>query len=197
MIATAGLLAMTAGCAAPKPVRFYTMEVPPLRETPATKAFPVSLMVGRLHASRLLQDDRIVYGTSPVEMGVYNLHRWAQPPPGMIETMLVEKLRASGQYESVQRLAGAARGDYVVRGRLISLKEMDLPSGIVARFGLELELFQPKTGTVVWTQTYEHDEPVAKKTVNDVVEALQRNVEEGLSQLTAGLGQYFAAQAAK
>jgi ABC-type uncharacterized transport system auxiliary subunit len=157
----------------------------------------VSLLVGRLRSTRLLEDDRIVYGLSSVEMGVYNAHRWAEPPPEMIETMLVERLRASGQYESVQRLSGGARGDYVVRGRLLTLKEVDSPSGIVGRFAIELELFRLKTGTVVWTQTYEHDEPVEKKTVNDVVEALQKNVEAGLGQLTASLGQYFASQSTK
>jgi len=196
MIAVAGFLAMLSGCGAARPMRFYTLEKPPVG-TQAATPYPVELMVGRLRATRLLHDDRIVYAISPVEMGVYNGHRWAEPPPGMIETMLIQQLRATGQYKSVERLSGAARGEYVVRGRLIALEELDQPSGIVARFAIELYLFQLKTGTVVWSQTYEHDEPVAKKTVNDVVEALQRNVQTGLRQLTAGLGQYFASQAAK
>jgi ABC-type uncharacterized transport system auxiliary subunit len=193
----AGFVASLSGCGAARPMKFYTLEAPPTGTQATVTQYPVELMVGRLHASRLLHDDRIVYGISAVEMGVYNGHRWAEPPPGMIETMLIQQLRATGQYKSVQRLAGAARGEYIVRGRLISLEELDQPSGIVARFGLQLDLFQIKTGTVVWSQTYEHDEPVAKKTVNDVVEALQRNVQTGLSQLTAELGQYFASQAAK
>jgi cholesterol transport system auxiliary component len=197
LIIAAAFLTVIAGCGASRPVRYYTLERPPVTEAAPTNAYPVSLLVGRLRATRLLEDDRIVYGMSAVEMGVYNVDRWAEPPPEMIETMLLERLRATGQYKSVQRLSGAARGDYVLRGRLLSLKELDLSSGIVGRFSIELDLFQPSTGTVVWTQTYEHDEPVAKKTVNDVVEALQKNVETGLAQLTAGLGQYFASQAAK
>jgi cholesterol transport system auxiliary component len=196
-IVVAGMLAALAGCGASRPVRFYTLEKPPAG-TPATvNPFPVALMVGRLSAPHLLRDDRIVYGMNEVEMGVYSGHRWAEPPPEMLESMLIEQLRATGQYRSVQRLSSAARGDYIVGGRLISLNELDTPSGIVARFAIELELFQPKTGTVVWTQSYQRDEPVARKTVNDVVEALQRNVQAGLSQLTNELGQYFTAQAEK
>jgi cholesterol transport system auxiliary component len=196
-IVAAGMLAMLSGCGAARPPKFYTLEKLPAAAPAAAQVYPVSLMVGRLTAPQLLRGDRIVYGMSSVEMGVYTAHRWAEPPPQMIETMLIEKLRATGQYKSVQRLAGASRGDYILRGRLIALNEMDTPSGIVARFAMELELFQPKSGTVVWTQSYEHDEPVAKKTVNDVVEALQQNVEAGLQQLTAELGQYFASQATK
>lgn len=193
LIVAANCLLMAAGCGAARPVHYYTLEQPPsASDTPAAHPNGVSLLVARVRAAQLLEEDRIVYGVSPVEMGVYGSHRWAEPPPEMIETMLVERLRATGQYKSVQPLAGAARGDYVVRGRLISLKEMDLPSGVVARFTLDLELFDPKTGAVVWSQTYSHDEPVQSKTVNAVVEALQRNVQGGLGQLVDGLGQYFA-----
>jgi cholesterol transport system auxiliary component len=193
LIAAAACLIVVAGCGAERPVHYYTLDQPAaVTESAEPHVYSVSLLVARVRATQLLEDDRIVYGVSQVEMGVYGSQRWAEPPPEMIETMLVERLRATGQYKSVERLAGAARGDYVVRGRLISLKEMDLPSGIVGRFTMELDLFDPKTGTVVWSQTYSHDEPVAEKAVSAVVEALQRNVETGLGQLTAGLGQYFA-----
>lgn len=198
LIAAASCLAIVAGCGAARPVRYYTLEQPlSASDTPAAHPYAVSLLVARIRATQLLEEDRIVYGVSPVEMGVYGSHRWAEPPPQMIETMLLERLRATGEYKSVQQLAGAARGDYVVRGRLISLKEMDQPSGVVGRFAMDLELFDPKTGTVVWSQTYSHDEPVQAKTVNGVVEGLQRNVETGLGQLVAGLGQYFASHFAQ
>ena len=36
---------------------------------------------------------------------------------------------------------------------------------------------------MVWTESYSHDEPVEKKTVSAVVEALQRGVNTGLEQL--------------
>lgn len=196
-IAAAVFLVVLASCGASRPVRYYTLEKTPETAPVPANPYPISLLVARVRATRLLEDDRIVYGMSPVEMGVYNEHRWAEPPPDMIETMLIDRLRASGQYKSVQRLSGAGRGDYIVRGRLISLKELDQQSGIVAQFAMELDLFQPRTGTVVWSQTYEHGEPVEKKAVNAVVEALQRNVDAGLGQLVAGLGQYFASQAGK
>jgi ABC-type uncharacterized transport system auxiliary subunit len=127
-----------------------------------------------------------------VEMGVDEFHRWTEPPTEMLEQLLVEQLRSSRQYKSVQRVSSSARGDYLLRGHLSSLNEMDDPSGLKARFIIQLELFDQKSGTVVWTETYSHDEPVEKKSVSAVVESLQKNVNAGLAQLTSSLAQYFA-----
>lgn len=197
-IAATGCLIILAGCGAARPVRYYTLEQPATSaDSASAQPFNVSLLVARVRATQLLEDDRIIYGVTPVEMGVYSSHRWAEPPPAMIETMLIDRLRATGQYKSVQQLAGATRGNYIVHGRLISLEEMDSSSGVVARFTMELDLFEPKTGATVWSQTYSHDEPVQSKTVNAVVEALQRNAETGLGQLVAELGQYFSSHSTR
>jgi ABC-type uncharacterized transport system auxiliary subunit len=130
---------------------------------------------------------------SDVELGVDEYHRWTESPTEMIEQLLVEHLRRSGQYKSVQRISSTARGDFLLRGHLESLNEMDEPAGIKARFDIRLELFDQKAGNVVWTGSYSHDEPVAKKSVTEVVESLQKTVNAGLDQLTGSLSQYFAA----
>ena len=83
------------------------------------------------------------------------------------------------------------RGDYIVRGHLYALDEVDGPA-LAARFSFQIELFDPKTSATIWSDSYTHDEPVAGKKVSDVVEALDRNVSAGLTQLTAHLAQYFA-----
>ena len=189
--------AALAGCGSPRPMRYYTLEAPATGMHAEEGTYAVSLLVGNLSAPHVLRDDRIAYGMTDVELGLYWEHRWAEPPPEMLETMLVQKLRASGQYKTVQRISSRARGDYILRGHISSLNEVDLPTGVIGRFAMQLELFQPKTGTVVWTQAYTHDEPVSGKKVNNVVEALQKNVDAGLDQLTSGLNQYFAAHAGK
>ena len=188
----------TAACGASRPVKYYQLQVPQPAQPAAANPLPISLLLGRVAAPRLYRTDRIIYSTRPEQMGTYEYHRWAAPPDDMIENALISLLRASGQYSSVEMVSSNARGDYILRGHLVSLEEVDEPS-LAARFAINLELFYPKTGTTVWSQSYSHDEPVTsgngkkkKVAVADVVDALNRNVQQGLTQLTASLGQYFA-----
>jgi ABC-type uncharacterized transport system auxiliary subunit len=186
------LACLAAGCVSARSPRYYRLNLAPVATQSSTAPFPVSILVGRLTAPRILRDDRVVYGMSDVEMGVDEYHRWTEPPTEMIEDLLVQQLRHSGQYKSVQRISSTARGDYLLRGHLSSLNEVDDPAGIKARFNVQLELFEQKSGSVVWTGSYSHDDPVEKKSVTAVVESLQKSVNAGLEQLTASLAQYFA-----
>jgi ABC-type uncharacterized transport system auxiliary subunit len=186
---------LVVGCGAPRPVKYYVIDTAP---TPANSAagsesaqFPVTLLVGRFVASHLYRDDRLVYGSGPVELGTYEYDRWAEPPADMVQDLLISKLRATGQYRSVSRVTSSMRGDYIIRGHLLALYGVDKPE-LVARFSLQLELYDPLNRTSVWTQTYTHDEPVNEKNVPAIVEAMDRNVAAGLQQLSSGLSQYFA-----
>ena len=191
------LVCLAAGCTTARAPRYYRLNLTPAAPAQSSLSqFPVSILVGRLNAPRILRDDRVVYGMSDVELGVDEYHRWTEAPTEMVEELLVQKLRRSGQYKSVQRISSTARGDYLLRGHLGSLNEIDDPAGIRARFDIQLELFEQKSGSVVWTGSYSHDDPVEKKTVTAVVESLQKNVNAGIEQLTAGLAQYISSHSA-
>ena len=178
-----------------RPSKFYSMELP--SAPPATgEPYPVTLMVGRITAPHIYRDDRIVY-RSGMQLGTYEYHRWAEPPTDMLEAMLTRQLRASGKYKSVQTLRSNATGDYIVRGRLHEIEEVNSGGALIARVAMEIELFHRESGTTVWSHFYEHEEPVAGKEVPDVVSALSRNVLAGIQQSTAGMDQYFATRPPK
>ena len=86
-------------------------------------------------------------------------------------------------------------GDLVVRGRLYDFAEAD-GEGISGLVTMEFELYDRKTAKVLWSHFYSHTEPVEARQVPSVVQALDRNLERGLKEVIAGLGQYFAANAA-
>jgi ABC-type uncharacterized transport system auxiliary subunit len=184
------LAIVAAGCGAPRPVKYYVIDAPAPAANSAPAQIPVVLLVGRFTASHLYRDDRLIYGSGPVQLGTYEYDRWAEPPADMVQNLLIADLRASGQYRSVSRVSSSARGDYIVRGHLLAMYGVDKPE-LVARFSLQLELFEPASRATVWTQTYTHDEPVQGKTVANIVEALDRNISAGLQQLSAGITQYF------
>lgn len=194
-IATTVACLVLASCGAITPVKYYRLDVVPSSAPAASTTYPVTLILGQITAPDLFRDNRMVYSTGSVQLGTYDGQRWAEAPTEMIENMLIESLRASGQYRTVERSSSSARGDYVLRGHLSAFNEVDTPQ-VAARFSLELELFDRKSGSVVWSQPYSHDEPVSTKNVPSVVEALQTNVRTGLQQLTTSLSQYFASQVA-
>jgi ABC-type uncharacterized transport system auxiliary subunit len=182
---------ISAACGASRPMKYYTLDLPPESAQAPTPQFPVTLLVARVASSHLYRDDRLVYGVSTEQLGTYEYQRWAEPPVDMIQDGLIASLRSTSQFRSVAAVASTLRGDYLVRAHLNALDEIDKPQ-LMARFSLQIELYDPKTAAIVWSDSYSHDQPVSGKKVPDVVAALDQNVKTGLSQLASNLGQYFA-----
>lgn len=179
------------GCAASRPMKYYVLDPGPIPAPQGASTYQVTLSIGRVTASHLFRDDRLVYGSGPVQLGTFSYDRWAEPPADMIQDLLVSTLRSTGQYRAVSTLGSNIRGDYVVRGHLWDISEVDKPE-LMARFSLEVELFDPNTRITVWSRRYQHDEPARGKTVRDVIEAMDKNVHAGLQEITAGISEYFA-----
>jgi ABC-type uncharacterized transport system auxiliary subunit len=110
----------------------------------------------------------------------------------MVKESLIHVLRATGKYKSVRDEGSAVDGDYIVRGKLLELSELDA-SGIATRVSLDLELHEAKTGRLVWTGVLTHDDPVQAKTVADVVQSLDRNLQMVLGDAASAIGSYVAA----
>jgi cholesterol transport system auxiliary component len=180
------------GCGAVRPSKYYQL-APPNDPSSATTAdpLPVTLLIGRLKASHLYREDRIVYSSKGDEMGTYEYQRWAEPPTEMIQQLLLRDLRATGHYAGVYSQSGEGRGDYLLHGSLFDFKEVS-GDPLLARVSLELELRDMKTGSTVWTRYYARDEPVNSKDISAVVAALSKNVQRAVSEVRASLDQYFA-----
>jgi ABC-type uncharacterized transport system auxiliary subunit len=124
-------------------------------------------------------------------MGTYEYQQWAEPPTEMLADVLLRDLRASGKYRSVDILRSNSRGDYALYGRLYDFKEVSGPP-MLARVTVDLELRESKTGAIVWTHYYSHDEPVSGKDISAVVAALDRNAQRGMNEVKSSLDQFFS-----
>lgn len=183
---------IVSGCGAARPAKYYQLTVPSDVSSAADPdPFPVTLVLGRITSSHLYREDHIVFGSVGESMGVYEYKRWAEPPTEMIDDVLLRELRTSGHYQAVSIQGSNAHGDYLLRGHLYDFKEVD-GSTLVGRVTFGLELRDMKTGTIVWTHYYTHDEPVSRKDVSEVAAALNRNVQLGVSELKASLDEYFS-----
>jgi ABC-type uncharacterized transport system auxiliary subunit len=182
---------LVSACGSGRPIHYYTMDLPPA-PAPSTSPHAVTVLVGRIEAPEILQDEPIVYRSGPNEIGTYAYHQWVEPPAQMVKAMLIRRLRASGKYQSVDELGSSAQGDYVLHGRLSDFEEVDTGS-ISALVSMEFELFDRKTRKTVWTHYYSRSTPVQGREIPDVVSALNRNLAEGLTEIVSGLNAYFSA----
>ena len=178
------------GCGSSKPIRYYTLQ---MAAAPAltTSAYPVSLVVANIGAAQILQEEPIAYRIGVNEIGTYAYSHWEEPPVSLVRRRLIRMLRGSGDYESVTELGSNSVGQYVVRGKLYDFEEVDTPS-ITGLVTMEFDLYDRKSGKVLWSHFYSHSEPVQTKEISAVVTALDVNLDAGLKEVAAGLNQYFA-----
>jgi cholesterol transport system auxiliary component len=184
---------VVAGCGAARPAKYYELTLPADNAAdPPSDVYPVTILMGPIMSSHLYREDHIVYSSNGENMGMYEYQRWAEPPTEMIQDVLFRALRSSGHYRSVYAQRSSMHGDYLLRGHLYEFKEVTAPA-LSARFALELELRDTKTGDTVWNHLYNHDEPVSGKSVSAVVAALNRDVQRATNEFLASLAQYFSA----
>lgn len=179
------------GCGGGKPIHYYTVGVP-VAPTLATGAHPVSLLIGSIGGGDLYRDTPIVYRIGTNQIGVYQQSRWAEPPVELLKNKLIRVLRASGDYQSVSSLGSNSNGQFIVRGRLYEFEEVD-GANIAGLVSMEFELYDRKSGKIVWTHFYSRSEPAQGKDISAVVAALDANLDQGLKEIAAGLNQYFSA----
>src|SRR4029450_9469415 len=121
--AVVGLLA---GCGGPRgpQTKYYKLEIPQ-PPAPAGPAVPVSLRIEPFRTASLLRQDRIVYRPSPVEVGYYEYHRWAEPPNDTLTKALADQLTKRRIFQSVEIADGGKKADYVLSGSIDRLQEVD------------------------------------------------------------------------
>jgi len=186
ILAALAVLLTAAACGKAPATNFYTIDLPAPSEVGSSPA-AVQVGVDRPRASHLLRQDRIVYFTTGKELNFYQYHRWAEPPVFLVQSALIRQLRSAGLFDNVVPYRAQKGLDYVVRGRLLAMEEVDTPGGVTARFGLELELVRQKDAQVVWSGRATRERPVATNSVEGVVEAMGGCVQESLDELTRSM----------
>ena len=191
------LMAMAAciagsGCISTRPVHYYTLGA---NAPPAIQGKPdgLILLVGNIATPEALQDGRIRYRSGSNEAGAYEYHRWTERPGSMVRNALIRVLRDSGKYQRVLESGSSANGDYLLRGKLDEFDEVDQAS-IQTKISLHVELVDRKTNQNVWDHTMEREEPVSSKSVVDVVQSLDRNLQHVVSEISGETDKFLGAR---
>ncbi|MGH9787151.1 MAG: ABC-type transport auxiliary lipoprotein family protein [Candidatus Acidiferrales bacterium] len=126
LLLAAGLAGVACGGSRPQ---HYTVAYTPASSGAAgNSTSQVGVAVPR--ASHLLRQDRIVYFTTDNQLNFYAHHRWAEPPNRLVQSLLIRELRATNAFDDIVAYRAQKGLDYVLRGNLLSMEEVDTASDI-------------------------------------------------------------------
>ena len=185
-------IGILSGCGAAHPSEYYHLTVPDNPRAAAEQdPYPVTLVLGRVTSSNLYRQDHVVWSSDGESMGVYEYQRWVESPTEMLADVLLREFRDSESYQGVYPEGSNVHGDYLLRVHLYDFEEIS-QKPLLARVSFDVELRETKSGIIVWTHHYTHDEPVSRKEASAVAAALDRNVQTGVSECKASLDHYFS-----
>jgi ABC-type uncharacterized transport system auxiliary subunit len=172
------------GCASRvKYPAYYTLHVPPAPDPPAGPEARTSVAVREFRAPGYLRQGPLVYRASPEQIGFYDYHRWAADPRQFVTTVIVERLRASGNFAEVMVYDGRSHADYIISGRLEKLEEVDYPGGVKVEVALSAQMTNVHTGTTVWSNSASDIEDVSQRNVPAVVDEMSRAMDRAIEKL--------------
>jgi hypothetical protein len=81
--------------------------------------------------------------------------------------------------------------DYILRGEIQNLEEVDTGSSVTARVAMTLDVTDTKTRAIVWSGAASMERPVNGNNVDDVARELHEGVRLSLEKLTRDLAAGF------
>lgn len=181
-------LLLVAGCAKVRYPNYYTLVLAPTlsREGNAGRTLG-SLAVRDFETPAYLRQGRIVYRKSPTEVDFYAYHRWVTDPATIITTAIIGTLRSSGLFSQVDSDASHTKPEFLLRGQLMRLDEIDYGGSVRVEVKLSAQLINLRTRSTIWSEEEAETERVDKSTVNSVViemsDALQKCIDRLLADM--------------
>jgi ABC-type uncharacterized transport system auxiliary subunit len=186
------IVGLLAGCGSERgpETKYYKLDIPPA-PTPPGPSTSVSLRIEPFRTTKLLRQDRIVYRPSPVEVGYYEYHRWAEPPNNTVTKALADQLSRRRTFQSVAISDGGEHADLVLRGNIERLEEVDYMGGVRVRVSISAELEDPVRRQIIWSGVESSECPVANGNVQAVVAAMGQASEQNIVRLTTDVTKFL------
>ena len=169
--------------------KYYKLEIPPA-PTPAGPSAPVPLRIEPFRATSLLRQDRIVYRPSPMEVGFYEYHRWAEPPTNTVTNALADQLKSRHVFQSVEISDGGEKPDYVLRGSIDQFQEVDYKGAVKVQVSISAELEDPVRREKIWSSTASSECLVSKSDVQAVVAAMGQASQQSIARLVTDVAKF-------
>ena len=187
------LTLLIASCGGGRRPHYYALEIPPAPDRARSDPrFSGTVAVCRFETPSYLRQGRIVYRETPEEVGFYEYHRWAADPAETVTTAMIDALRSSGQFSFVKRCDGHNQQDYLLVGRIERLEEIDFDGPVRVKAQITAELVNVQTGSTEWTGDAPTTLNVENRSLDSVVTAMNRAIQNDIDRLIASLNQQIA-----
>ena len=185
----AAFVTALAGCGKVPVTHFYSLEPP--AESPAGKTLPYDVEVFRFRTSYRLSQDRLVFMPAPYQVDYYNYHRWAGYPADLVTGALITSLKHARVFRSVSEVRTGLSPDYLLKGEIENLEEVDSPGVATAKVSISLDAIDAHTHAVVWSGSAQYEKGVTTGNVDDVARELNEGVRQTLDKLTHDIAAKF------
>ena len=183
-----GAALLIAACGSARYPTYYALNVAPQPKLAASDGRrTVTVAVRRFDTADYIRQGRIVYRETPQQVGFYDYHRWAADPGATVTTAMIDALRSARLFSAVVPYDGQERQDWVLRGRLARLDEVDYGDGVRVETRLVAELVNRQTGEMLWTGEASETSNIETRTVDSVVGAMSHAVATSIDRLIASM----------
>ena len=162
---------------------YYTLNLPAPPDPPPAENVHASVAIREFRAPSYLRQGAVVYKTSPEQIGFYAYHRWATNPCEFVTNLVIERLRASGDFARVKPYDGRPDTEFVFSGRLEKLEEIDYEGGVKVQVAISAQMTDLATGATLWTNEVSEVGDVNKRGVPAVVAEMNRTMERAITKL--------------
>ena len=188
-LAVAAVVGSLACAASAPPTRYYALDLP--RPAPAAERLAHTAVLMPVRAGEIARQGRIVFRESPHEVGFYEYHRWAEDPEDSVAEALASELLARGTFASVTPFDGRTQADFILRGELRSIEEIDYDGPVKASVEIALELVDADTSRVVWSGNAVAVEDVPTAEVRAVVERMSVSADHAIKRLAGRIDSHL------
>lgn len=201
IILSLSILILSSGCASllsrndgKNKTSRYILEYDPPVDTTRLKSPPwqVNVWVRDFSITEPYRQNEIVYRASRYQMDVYNFELWALKPKFMISDMVFKHLRDAQVFQQVSRSIEVENVDYVLRGEITALEEVDKDSNWFAHLAMSLYFVDNHTQKVVWARSWDEQEQLRKKEPESVVRSLSHLLENAVTEAVSDLDSLMA-----
>ena len=194
VITSVGALVLAACGSGRYPTTYVLNFPPPVPQAPLSSgALGVPLAIRDFQCPEYLCEGRIVYRSSPEEVGFYEYHRWAMNPRDAITQYVVDGLRSQSLFTSVVAHERGTDAAYVLGGSIKRLEEVDQGRDVRVVCTISAQLLNTRTRSVVWSHTASETVQVEKRDTRGVVSSFSSAARTAVDHLLKSMAEELPA----